>query len=110
MSAVILLGLSPCPRDPNLYLTPKTLDEAVLRLEIPGLQILSGGTDFYPALGDRIVQEPVMDISGLEELRGISTEGDYIRLGGLTTWSDILRAPLPHCFDASRAPREKLDR
>jgi CO/xanthine dehydrogenase FAD-binding subunit len=91
-----------------LYLTPKTLDEAVLRLKIPGLQILSGGTDFYPALGDRIVQEPVMDISGLEELRGISTEGDYIRLGGLTTWSDILRAPLPHCFDALKSAAREV--
>src|SRR3981189_865508 len=74
---------------------------------MPGVQVLSGGTDFYPALGDRIAQEPVMDISGLRELRGISTEADHIRIGGLTTWSDIIRAPLPRCFDALKgAARE----
>ena len=27
-------------------------------------QILSGGTDFYPALGDRVVHGPVVDVSG----------------------------------------------
>jgi CO/xanthine dehydrogenase FAD-binding subunit len=91
-----------------LYLRPKTLDEAVVQLKMPGLQVLSGGTDFYPALGDRIAQEPVMDISGLEELRGISTKGDYIRLGGLTTWSDILRAALPRCFDALKSAAREV--
>ena len=90
-----------------MYLRPKTLDEAVIQLKMPGVQVLSGGTDFYPALGDRIAREPVMDISGLRELRGISTEADHIRIGGLTTWSDIIRAPLPRCFDALKgAARE----
>src|SRR5712671_6018930 len=75
---------------------------------MPGVQVLSGGTDFYPALGDRIAQEPVMDISGLRELRGVSTEANYIRIGGLTTWSDIIRAPLPRCFDALKAAAREV--
>src|SRR3979409_200143 len=75
---------------------------------MPGVQVLSGGTDFYPALGDRIAQEPVMDISGLRELRGISTESNYIRVGGLTTWSDIIRAPLPRCFDALKSAAREV--
>jgi len=91
-----------------LYLRPKTLDEAVVQLKMPGVQVLSGGTDFYPALGDRIAQEPVMDISGLRELRGVSTEANYIRIGGLTTWSDIIRAPLPQCFDALKSAAQEV--
>jgi len=91
-----------------LYLRPKTLDEAVVQLTMPGIQILSGGTDFYPALGDRVVQNPVMDISGLGELRGISTQTNYVRIGGLTTWSDVIRAPLPRCFDALKSAAREV--
>jgi len=91
-----------------LYLRPKTLDEAVVQLKMPGVQVLSGGTDFYPALGDRIAQETVMDISGLRELRGVSTEANYFRIGGLTTWSDIIRAPLPQCFDALKSAAQEV--
>jgi CO/xanthine dehydrogenase FAD-binding subunit len=91
-----------------LYLRPKTLDEAMVQLKMPGIQVLSGGTDFYPALGERIAQEPVMDISELGELRGISTESNYIRIGGLTTWTDIIRAPLPRCFDALKSAAREV--
>jgi CO/xanthine dehydrogenase FAD-binding subunit len=86
-----------------LYLRPKNLNEAVLHLATPGIQVLSGGTDVYPALGDRVAQEPVLDISGLRELRGVSSDAQFIRIGGLTTWTDIIRADLPRCFDALKS-------
>jgi len=91
-----------------LYLRPKTLDEAVVQLKMPGIQILSGGTDFYPALADHVAPERVMDISGLRELRGISTEANYFRIGGLTTWTDVIRAPLPRCFDALKSAAREV--
>jgi CO/xanthine dehydrogenase FAD-binding subunit len=83
-----------------LYVRPKTLEEALVVLADRQTQVLAGGTDFYPALGDRPAQGAVLDVSGLGELRGVSVEQDRIRIGGLTTWSDILRAPLPRCFNA----------
>ncbi len=49
-----------------------------------------------------------MDISGLRELRGVSTEANYFRIGGLTTWSDIIRAPLPQCFDALKSAAQEV--
>jgi CO/xanthine dehydrogenase FAD-binding subunit len=89
------------------YIKPKTLDEAVAWLSAREARILSGGTDFYPALGDRVVRDAIVDVSGLRELRGISTENDSIRIGGLTTWSEIIRTPLPRCFDVLKeAARE----
>ena len=91
-----------------MYFRPKTLTEAVAQLSTPGIQVLSGGTDFYPALGERVVQWPVLDISGLGELRGVKTEGDYVRIGGLTTWTDIVRTPLPRCFDALKAAAREV--
>lgn len=91
-----------------MYFRPKTLDEAVGQLAVPGVQILSGGTDFYPALGERVVAGSVMDISGLRELRGIFLEGDFFRIGGLTTWTDVIRTPLPRCFDALKSAAREV--
>jgi CO/xanthine dehydrogenase FAD-binding subunit len=71
-------------------------------------QILSGGTDFYPALGDRPVQWPVMDISGVGELRGVSQGDDRLRIGGLTTWSEIIRTPLPRCYNALKSAAREI--
>jgi CO/xanthine dehydrogenase FAD-binding subunit len=91
----------------TLYIRPKTLDEAVSFLAAEKAQVLSGGTDFFPALGDQPVRGSVVDISALGELRGVSTRDDHIRIGALTTWSEIIRTPLPRCFDGLKgAARE----
>ena len=90
------------------YIKPKTLPEAVTALAAGDARILSGGTDFYPALGDRVVKGTVLDVSGLGELRGVSRESDHFRIGGLTTWSDIIRAPLPRCFDTLKAAAREV--
>ena len=71
-------------------------------------RILSGGTDFYPGLGDRVVRDPVVDVSGLRELRGVSRESNHFRLGGLTTWTDIILHPLPRCFDALKSAAREV--
>ena len=91
-----------------LYLRPKTLGEAVSLLASTGGQILAGGTDFYPALGDMRPVGQVIDITLLQEIRGISFEPDWIRIGGLTTWTDVLRTPLPRCFDALKAAAREV--
>ena len=91
-----------------MYLRPKTLGEAILHLRTPSIQVLSGGTDFYPALGERVPLKPVLDISGLQELRGITGDANYIRIGGLTSWTDIIRAELPRCFDALKSAAREI--
>ncbi|MGC2197801.1 MAG: xanthine dehydrogenase family protein subunit M [Terriglobales bacterium] len=91
-----------------MYFRPRTLLEAVDTLAVHGGQILSGGTDFFPALGERPVSTPVVDISAIGELRDISMERDHIHIGGLTTWTDVLRAPLPRCFDALKAAAREV--
>jgi len=91
-----------------LYFRPGTLDEAVQALAAQGGQILSGGTDFFPALGDRPLPKSVIDISGLAEIRGITFESDSIRIGGLTTWSEVIAATLPRCFDALKSAAREI--
>ncbi len=91
-----------------LYLKPNTLDEAVSLLVSTGGRILAGGTDFYPALGERLPSGNVVDISALREIRGISREAGSIRIGGLTTWTEVIRAPLPRCLDALKAAAREV--
>jgi CO/xanthine dehydrogenase FAD-binding subunit len=91
-----------------LYLRPKTLDEAVSLLASTGGKILAGGTDFYPALGERMAPACVMDITAVAEIRGISFDPTHVRIGGLTTWSEVLRTPLPPCFDALKAAAREV--
>lgn len=77
-------------------------------LAASGGQILAGGTDFYPALGERPPQGDVIDITSLREIRGISLETEWIRIGGLTTWTEIIRTPLPRSFDALKAAAREV--
>ena len=91
-----------------MYLRPKTLQEAISVLAGSAGHILAGGTDFYPALGDRLPQGDVVDITALGEIRGISFEPEHFRIGGLTTWTEIIRTPLPPCFDALKAAAREV--
>ncbi len=77
------------------YYRPLTLEDALdLRAESE-LTVLAGGTDFYPSRVARPMNEPVLDISALTDLRGISrievAGGAAWRIGALTTWSDLVR-------------------
>ena len=77
-------------------------------LNSSGGQILAGGTDFYPTLGERLPQGDVVDITGIREIRGISAEERFFRIGGLTTWAEVARAHLPRCFDALKAAAREI--
>jgi CO/xanthine dehydrogenase FAD-binding subunit len=92
----------------TLYFRPATLDEAVHLLAANRAQILSGGTDFFPALGEKQVTGPILDISGLREIKGIAVTPDFIRIGGLTTWTEVIAAPLPRCFDALKSAAREV--
>jgi len=89
------------------YLRPANLDEALTALQRSRLSVIAGGTDFYPARVERAIDEDVLDISGLSELRRIKAMPRYLRIGAGVTWSDLLRADLPRCFDGLKlAARE----
>ena len=91
-----------------MYFRPSTLTEAVDVLARSGAQILAGGTDFFPSLGDEPVRRSVVDISGLHALRGIVSDETHFRIGALTTWTDLIRTPLPQCFDGLKAAAREI--
>ena len=89
------------------YAQPRTLQEAVSALAGPNAFILAGGTDIFPANVGKPPAENIVDISKIDELRGIREEQDFHRIGGGTRWTEILHEPLPPAFDCLKlAARE----
>jgi CO/xanthine dehydrogenase FAD-binding subunit len=81
------------------YFRPQALAEALSALDQGAWLVLAGGTDVYPAHVDRPLDRPILDISALDDLRGIADAGDHWRIGALVTWSELLSASLPPLFD-----------
>ncbi|MEO1161163.1 MAG: FAD binding domain-containing protein [Pseudomonadota bacterium] len=84
------------------YAQPTSVKEAVELLATDAWVMLAGGTDFYPGLGEGPVTGPVLDISRIEGLQGISRDDDNAgwRIGALATWTQLVRADfLPRSFD-----------
>jgi CO/xanthine dehydrogenase FAD-binding subunit len=89
------------------YHRPSVLEDALRTRAAGPCAVLAGGTDFYPARVGRTVQEDVLDITALAELRGVREEAAYFRIGALTTWTDLVEASLPGWFAAAKlAARE----
>ena len=96
----------------GLYARPQSLEEAMTlicsaREEAQPWRIVAGGTDIYPSLGEAAARAAFIDISALPRLRGVTLDSGGWRIGALTTWTDIVRAPLPSAFDGLKlAARE----
>ncbi len=85
------------------FLRPGSLGDALDALGARRLTVLAGGTDFYPARVGRHLDDDVLDIAGLDELKHIRDHGDHWRIGAGVTWTDLLGADLPACFDGLKA-------
>jgi len=89
------------------YLRPASLERALAALAARPCAILAGGTDFYPARVGRLVEEDVLDITAVAELRGIREANGRIRIGAATTWTELSETPLPRQLDGLKlAARE----
>ncbi|HEV2664207.1 MAG TPA: xanthine dehydrogenase family protein subunit M [Blastocatellia bacterium] len=82
--------------DPTV-ISPTKLEEVYELLAEGGrrAKIIAGGTDLMVALNAKsLAAEEFIDIWGLNELRGIDDEGETIRIGALTTYTQLIRSPL----------------
>jgi CO/xanthine dehydrogenase FAD-binding subunit len=92
----------------SLFFRPGTLDEALHTLAHTHATILSGGTDLFPAFTGGQLKGPILDISGINELKGIGISQDFFHIGARTTWSEFLTARLPRGFDGLRAAAREI--
>ena len=90
------------------YASPSNLHDAVETLANGEWKLLSGGTDYYPGLGDQLPHGNILDISKLEGLREIRLQADGSwSIGACATWTDVIKADLPAAFDGLKlAARE----
>jgi len=79
------------------YHRAASVQEALTMLaENPDLKVIAGGHSLLPAMRLRLAQPPaLLDVFGLEELRGIRRDGDVFVVGAMTTHAQVLRSELP---------------
>jgi len=78
-------------------LQPNSIADAQSLLERNGSDawVLAGGLDSFDWLKDRIKRpKTVVDLSGIEELRGIRTNSDGIEIGAMTTLTEVVQHPV----------------
>ncbi|MGH3158161.1 MAG: FAD binding domain-containing protein [Streptosporangiaceae bacterium] len=84
------------------YVRPGSLDDAVGALAGGGddAKIIAGGQSLLPLLRLRLAYpELLVDVGGLDELRGVTDTGDALRIGASTTLYQLVNDPLvaEHC-------------
>ena len=94
----------------HLVHSPATLNEAyaLLSQRADALKVIAGGTDVMVLMNARVLESSeFLDIWRIDELRGITDENDFLRVGALTTYTQLIRSPLiqryaPALVSASR--------
>ncbi len=75
------------------YKAPTTLEEALSAIAEAGDdgKVIAGGQSLLPVMRMRMnAPEVLIDLGRVEALRGISDEGDSIRIGAMTTYQAVL--------------------
>jgi xanthine dehydrogenase small subunit len=90
------------------YRRPVTLADALAIRARTDVMVLAGGTDVYPTKAARagwgdMRHADILDISAIADLRGIVEDARGWRIGALTTWTDLIEAPLPPQFDSLKS-------
>lgn len=96
---------------PNSFYRPRDLNEALQILKENGdrTSILAGGTDLLIKMrGRKVTPDTVLDISAIDELRGIEQKEGFLKIGALTTPTEIcehegLKVWAPLLMDACAA-------
>jgi aerobic carbon-monoxide dehydrogenase medium subunit len=84
------------------YVRPDSLDDAVRALAGGGedAKVIAGGQSLLPLLRLRLANpELLVDVAGLDELRGVTDAGDALLIGARTSHYQLLHDPLvaEHC-------------
>ena len=84
------------------YVKPATADEAVRALQDGGedAKVIAGGQSLLPLLRLRLAYPDLLvDVGGLDELRGVTDAGDSLMIGATTTHYQLVHDPLiaAHC-------------
>ncbi len=87
----------------NALERPRTLDE-LFSIYRPGMEFVAGGSDWVIKNHGRLAAgTAVADLSLLAELKGISLEGGFLRIGAMETMTNLHRCALVRKYAAALA-------
>ena len=89
------------------HLFPDNLTSALASMEIPA-KVIAGCTDFYPSLEVGHLPNRIVDVSKVSEMVGITKNSPGWRIGGSTTWTEIIGYPFPPAFDGLKAAAREV--
>lgn len=74
------------------YVAPTSVADALAALsEAEDAKVLAGGQSLLPILRMRLnAPETVVDLGRIEELKGVTEDGDHVVIGAMTTYADLL--------------------
>ncbi len=80
--------MKPAPFD---YHAPRQLKEAAeLLAKLPNAKILAGGQSLVPMMNFRyVIADHLVDLGGLQDLRGITVTDGHLRIGAMTRQRDL---------------------
>jgi carbon-monoxide dehydrogenase medium subunit len=95
------------------YQAPTSVEEALRLLGSSGdVKVLAGGQSLIPILKMRLAApELVVDLGGIESLRGIREDGDALVIGAMTAHDDVARSSMvrTHALLLSEATQTVAD-
>ena len=79
------------------YVAPTSVADALAALAEAGddVKVMAGGQSLLPILRMRLnAPDKVVDLGRIEELRGVTEDGDHLVIGAMTTYADVLASDL----------------
>ena len=80
------------------YFLPNKINDALKFINSSKCLIAAGCTDLFPSTEKKSLEGNVLDISNIKNLKGITIDKNFRRIGSTTTWSEIVNADLPECY------------
>lgn len=100
--------LGPTIHNRMTYARPPTLDAAIRHLAQSPARLLAGGTDLYPATQAPELSGPILDLTSIPELSGITPWQGGLRIGATTSWSTLAEATLPPALAALQSAARQV--
>lgn len=100
-----LIASSAASLPPFSLFQPRSVDEAVACLAAEGSVVMAGGTDLVARYNEGLAPGRLVDVSGVEELRGVEMHGSLLRIGagvthGVGSANTVVRGSAPGFADA----------
>jgi len=84
------------------------LDQALAAIAQGSARVLAGGTDYFPSRTRGGPLPTLVDVSRVPEMLGINKTENGWRIGGATTWSQLIAADLPSAFNGLKSAAREV--